>query len=563
MAKCGQFSHDLLDPRDRSTFGQIRLVRCTIVALNPRYNTVDVEFGTNPPENFNPPELVDIDCTDIPVFTGDGFSNDGQRRRFNDVPIYYHCQGSTGTIAELKMGHMAFRVPPVELTNPPWLQETVDEVHNEVLREKVLLIYIPPTDTDLQSDPDHPGYRYVIGHTDRNDVAPCVSEYVCLRIHDEFDDSETDNYGHSTAEKTVVTIVDCVAQRTYKGLEPYGITFPCLASDIINKVAAITINEFTPLEDIAFLDTLFTIEPLYANAFLYGLFEFYRSSYWNPDCHIYQPERLCWLTSYFDYGLQCTDTVDKADLVETFKSSYIWHAEAKSWTDLPPAFANPGLNTYPLQQTATVREFLSRSGGEYYVDINTTNLNDLVDDGVAATAETTYTGSDHETTFADWVVSDSAYWSGFYSYGITTPSASYTTISGWWQQLDIGNVRSYDYVIKTYLPWMTEPYYQKESTASLTLSRPRINNAIVLMGRQAEYGLACIAYDSNNTGVNFAYSPLAWYGDYNETHVGNLTTMAGATSYLSAVFSEMYTMWESTTPSQFGTCTAFIIDVVE
>ena len=294
MPVCGTFSHDLLDPRDRGTWDSIKLVRCTIVAINPKYNTADVELGEDPPANVPFGELTDIDCADIPFFTGDSWTTDGLRRKMNSVPIYYHCQGSLGTVGELKTGHMAFNVPLVEITNPPYSAAEVYSNHQRILREKALMLFIPPTKEEFDSGIK--GHRYIIGHTDRNDISPCKSEYICLRIHNAFDDefvidmAQNLHFGHSSASKTVITIVDPIGKRIYKGLEPYGITFPCIAQDILDKVNSITLDENTPLADIAFLDLLNDITPLYQSAFVYNRpYGNYDTYYFDPYGHEYYP----------------------------------------------------------------------------------------------------------------------------------------------------------------------------------------------------------------------------------------------------------------------------------
>jgi len=587
MATCGQFSHDLLDPRDRPTFDKIRLVRCTIVAIDPRENTVDVEFSEVPPTNFTPPELIDIDCADIPVFDGDGFSDDGERRRFNAVPVFYHCQGSTGTVNELRTGHLAFEVPPLEISSPPYTPAQVTNIHQQVLREKVLLLYIPPSAEDLQEDADHQGYRYVIGHTDRNDIAPCVSEYVCLRIASTYDtdfyleDGTTPNpnYGHTPPGQTVITIVDCIGRKKYRGLESYGITFPCLASAIIDKTAAIVLDDNTKIEDIAFLDALYTIEPLYDNAFVYGLFNYYESNVLNPDCHLYHPtERLCWMTGFFDYGLQCADTEDKADLAQAYQSCFLWHTNSDD--DLP-LFIDGFDSTFAIQQYVNVREFLSRPGGIYYRDIHTADIEGAVSGlpaarGTGAEWQISCPGAidNNEYTVENFIIyNSSSIWQGFYTSGISTASAPRSEVTGTYGYYGCDRTFEHDLAVSSYVPWLEAPFYVAESgeipenwPGYVLPFRPYINDTMIVIGRKATYGLAALIYDGDHIGANFAYNPDSWYGSTSQRHTSNLHSLEGASTYLKTVLGGMWTMFQPTaveTSDLFGVCSAYVIDVVE
>lgn len=327
MPSCGSFSHDLLEVRDRATWEGMRFVRCTIVAIDAKTNTADVELGEDPPAGVPAGELTDIDCPDVPVFDGDGWSADGHRRRCHAVPIYYHCQGSTGTIEELKTGYLAFRVPPAEFTEPPFTSEEVAKEHDDVLREKALMLFVPPTNAETAQGIK--GYRYIIGHTDRNDIAPCKSEYLCLRLTYAYDTAaqlpggtEYDlnpDFGWSKFDDVnIVSIIDPVLGKVYDGLAPWGITFPCSAKSIIDRVqVALSASPITS-DNLLFLDTLYSINALYDQSFYlqqpslsplpHSNVTSHRSYSPTAGCHDHNPVRLCWLSHHFDYGLQCEIT---------------------------------------------------------------------------------------------------------------------------------------------------------------------------------------------------------------------------------------------------------------
>ena len=144
-------------------------------------------------------------------------------------------------------------------------------------------------------------------------------------------------------------------------------------------------------------------------------------------------------------------------------------------------------------------------------------------------------------------------WYGFFSSAIQTVSASYSAATGS-AIVGEGSERTYDYVVSTFLPWLEDPFYEASTSDietnqnypyDLGLFLPYINNSMVIIGRQATYGLAAIAYDADHIGVNFAYNPLSWYGSTSDRHVGNLETLSGATDYLRTVFTTMYNMWKT------------------
>lgn len=607
--RCGQFSHELLDPRDRTTFGQIKLVRCTIVAINPRYNTADVEFGIVPPDNFSPPELIDIDCPDIPVFEGDEFSDDGQRRRFMDVPIYYHCQGSTGTIAELKTGHMAFKVPPVELTNPPWLQETVEDVHKQVLREKVLLLYIPPSSDDLQSNPDHTGYRYVIGHTDRNDVAPCKSEYLCIRLIRDFDLAvmipDPNNPGFYISnpgfgwakeeETTIIHILDPIGGRVYRGLEQHGISFPCSAETILDKVRSIVIDDNTPLQDILFLDTLHSIDALYNQSFfaqppyVYLGVPNYVTYYPRTDCNEWKPERLCWLQHWFDIGLQCEiNSLDPREFVEP------WDTAVLGITD----------TDYSSSNTITFyrRSYGQFINGEYYQIMTSygpydTNIPDYAPFNNVISHIEEYEDDPPYRKIYEYLETELGYnnlvlHSGFHGNWVDSTDTNFPLcVSYYIQDLFSHNIREsnlsgyiqysseYSLNIKFYCPWLIDAWYEDTLYGNLSVGdvysgypdifrpyQPVVNGEMMAVGRSATYAMhvEIYYYDGfNRTGSNsdsfvidhtkyrvkvrFGFNPDFWKGqdgvDAIRRDPRSVKDLPGCSDFLETELTKMYELF--------------------
>jgi len=608
MATCGQFSHDLIDPKDRATWDSIKLVRCTIVALSPRLNTVDVELGEDPPTGVPDGELTDIDCVDIlPIYT-DSWSDDGKRRRLNMVPIYYHCQGSTGTIEELKTGHMAFNIPLVELTTPPYSAEDVEHRHEVVIREKALLLYIPPTPQEYADG--YRGYRYVIGHTDRNDIAPCKSEYICLRIHDAFDtdlpgedEDPNPNYGHSTPEDTVVTIVDPIGRRTYKGLVPYGISFPCKASDILDKVLSITLDEDTPLEDIAFLDLLYTISPLYPGALaLHAENIYYSDSY----CHDYYPLRLCWLTCYFDRRLQCAEYADRT----LMKLKYQGSSARGRWSNVGIQYQSLDdvWEDYLIHEIGYT-EYEVLSGGLYRLTF---------EESASATVSGTYgipTGllsctvrnhTEYENcNYIPWRLAwypayDFDMFRGYsYLYSIddctvstaSVPCSPFALINGW-ATFEYTSPVTAEFTIDFYSPWQSDfnnwaPWHSHDFVMGSSSELPSAGNSgngysvftmnvysyEIMIGRRGSYALSALVYGNPSiVKAQYAFNPNHWYGQPMSSDAGvyNFKPLPGAGQFLEETLEQMYIDFEipiiDTTGSPapvYRFVQAFVIDVVE
>lgn len=587
MPTCGSFSHDLLDPRDKATWEGMRLVRCTIVSIESVMCTASVELGEDPPAGVPIGELTDIDCPDIPVFAGDGWSEDGRRRRLNSVPIYYHCQGSTGTVAELKLGHMAFNVPLVELTSPPYSSGDVNTQHQKIVREKALLLFMPATAAEKAAGIE--GYRYIIGHTDRNDISPCKSEYICLRINDGYvsyayfsppdDTIANPDFGHSSPGKTVVNIIDPIGKRTYRGLEPYGITFPCLASTIIDKVLSITLNDSTPLADIAFLDTLHTITPYWQNAFVYTLlYNLHNDIYiFDANGHAYYPERLHWLTHFFDYGLQCLDNTDKRLLSQPYTVCRVSHMNSGEvpvgpYTDTYPA-------EFPLLQDVFDRKFQRLTGGDYgaYSD-------DTLDQPLSGYPQASYTkqwlnGSDYLSMFNDWVyeVGRNPVAHGFFSSDTSYPAAGFMTVSGSHNYVGATGYTGLDITISLYAPWVPDPapptpqpWYSftlvnsSEGIPFNTIKQPfipYIYSEALAIGRRGSYGVSAVVHGEPGAFISkglYAYTPSL------NAHVSTFAPMPGASDFLTTVLGEMFEMHYATGWDGFySSMSAFVIDVVE
>lgn len=599
MPRCGDFSHMLLNV-DEASFDGMRIVRCTIVDLDPKHNTVDVELGEFPVATVPPGELADTDCPDIPFFEGDGWSDDEERRRFNSVPIHYHCQWSTGTDADLKFGHMAFRVPSAELTNPPYTAEEVAEMHEQILRDKVYLVYIPPTATE--SAGGSLGHRFVIGHSDVHDVTPCKSEYLCVRIHDKFDveteidENENPNFGHSDPTKTIVAIVDPIGGRVYQGLERFGITFPCTAQTILDKVASITLDENTPQIDIDFLDTLHAITPLYQHAFVfqaphwYKQFSTYVIYYFDPYGHQYHPTRLHWLTHFFDYNLQCADFTDKRLLDEPYSTCYLRHRNSGQ---VPEGYAMLDGEGNPIYPTAVLmnvsaRDYELLSGGSYrttFTDMNDNEVSYVQDAFYEYVDGESYTCNDHpctdrECTFENWIYDDNRTFPvpGFYYWGPWHPQASFITITGSHNYTIVQQLYSYttnhayDYQVKLYAPWqvtqeVTEflPWYEfSHDGESIPIA---LNSDAVAFGRRGSYAISAFVHGvpGNYTSrALFAYNNASYFGDTNDRHVSLFRPLPWASSFMTTLLGQMFAMHAAAGLTGYASSMeAFVIDVLE
>lgn len=502
MPTCGSFSHDLLDPRDKATWEGMRLVRCTIVAIDAKTNTADVELGEDPPAGVPAGELTDIDCPDIPVFDGDGWSEDGHRRRCHAVPIYYHCQNSTGTIEELKTGYLAFRVPPAEFTEPPFTSEEVAKEHDDVLREKALMLFVPPTNAETAQGVK--GYRYIIGHTDRNDIAPCKSEYLCLRLTCEYDTAaqlpggtEYDlnpDFGWSKFDDVnIVSIIDPVLGKVYDGLVPWGITFPCSAKSIIDRVQVALSDSPITSDNLLFLDTLYSINALYDQSFYLqqpfipplpnSNVTSHRSYSPTAGCHDHEPVRLCWLSQKFDYGLQCEITsTDPRTFLEPcdYANIYEEFLEQTSGGNITTTYRYKisfGERNYALYPGSGVYESIDSS--EYF-ETNLSNRTKFSNTILDQTDYDTngiliYTHKIIETGNNNWLITSPYYkgWATLWSSNVPIEECYYVT-----DDYHLYDVEAHDNIevgteihkvnLSFFCPWVNGPWYNTGDMAGLT-----------------------------------------------------------------------------------------------
>jgi hypothetical protein len=609
------FTHELIN--SLQNLDSAKLVRCTVIAINHATNTANVELGEMPPSGVPARELTDIDCIDIPIFAGDGWSDDGMRRVFNNVPIYYHCQGSTGTVAELITGCKAFKVPVAELSSPPNSQQEVDNNHINVIREKVLLLFIPPTAEEYTAGIE--GYRYIIGHTDRNDIAPCKSEFICMRLIHRFDLTTyvfdpifpqqmiwNPNFGYALdIDSVVIHILDPIGNRVYKGLEPYGITFPCLIQDILDKSQAIVINDQTPLEDIAFLDALYTMNALYEQSFIlqqpYYTLDGYvvggaNNHIYEPtiDCNNWHPTKLCWMQHFFDPGLQCeilsTDPRTFNEPWGTVRFHYDYHA-------------SPG--THPNDIYLVNRHYAVYPNFDYYQVFTTygpyaTALPDIV------TYDYTSPVLGHQN-YADtrglygWFVSgpgEGAIQINFVLSNIASVGGNSTvslafyhpsSSAPWFSDSFIGRVNSLGHY-----SGYPNPYFTVEQEFSLS-----VHGEALMVGTSATYGMHVAIYyyagfsyteygmpetfsiDLTKCKIkaNFSINPFFWKGNDYAAHSvkdpRNLASLPGASSFCEQELLKMWDMYvEARAPYDYWLSSdtrwyskahfsAFVMNVVE
>lgn len=626
MPPCGNFSHDLLELFGRADFDNIRVVRCTIVNIDPRNNTVDVELGENPPTAPNANELRDTDCEDIPFFEGDGWSDDEQRRRFNAVPIFYHCQKTAGTVNDLRLGHMAFRLPLPELTSPTYTTEEINTRHEQILREKVELIFIPPTAEEIVGG--ILGHRYVIGHSDRNDIAPCKSEYICIRLIDEFDDdNESSNYGFAVdPSSSIVTIVDPIYQRKYQGLEQYGLTFPCSVQNILDKVAGL---DMEVQADVDFLEAFQAIVPLYDNAFVFqspnnndgG------SVYYVPTCTELLTTRFkCWMSHYFDQHLQAITQADPRDYEEPWRFAefeepepyysvdhtvrvYYSRRTYGRWPDLSYYTIITGnwYDTTIIQPHYQDTEVLHIRTYQEVFPYALIYLHDV---------DTREIFLQINSVLPGWL-SNISYYDGYHCVYMQWDYLR-TIETEWDANVPSEQFTKTDWVnhISQYVPWETDPWYTFEMISTITLNSSSAGtytgqpgygtfgfynypffsqSASIIRGRLGMYAMASIFHFTNDgysaefigattidsfiqdtsefvAKTNFAYLPELVYGEVpsgEDYHVSKFIQVQDASDYMDTVLYEMQEMYIAAKHEEGfldvigGTVSAFVVDVLE
>lgn len=181
MSNCGDFSHELIERYGLFDLKNAQIIRAEIDSIDRVNNTAAVTLLD---------ECLFIDWLDLA-----------------DVPIFYHCEFSTGTIEDLAQGHLAFAAADIVyiLTTPP-MGETV------------------------------PAKAYIIGHVDIRGTQACLSpEYLVINIllyYNAVEYNYTTIFDASTGAKLNLTEFESLS-----GSPAAPTSFPCVTSTATSWLA--------------------------------------------------------------------------------------------------------------------------------------------------------------------------------------------------------------------------------------------------------------------------------------------------------------------------------------
>lgn len=125
MADCGDHSHQMIEYANLFDLRDMQLLRAEIDAIDRANNTADITF-------------LDA-CPDYAVSLA-------------DVPFFYHCQYSTGTLEDLANGHNAFSVG-----------------------DMVYVAHVPENGTTAER-------MYIVGHVDIRGTRVCPTEFLFISL---------------------------------------------------------------------------------------------------------------------------------------------------------------------------------------------------------------------------------------------------------------------------------------------------------------------------------------------------------------------------------------------